>query len=284
MKGRPGAVVRSVSLSHQVAGSKQPLCSTVSERMFSDQKQKKTVMKKTAKMIWAFLQPGMCFLTSQITAQGVVVLKWVLVPLCIGVQGLEDFLDLYEVFFLAKHLGATLPRGQGPIKIVLEVLVQNGNCQRCPTDSKLIWVHLMELFMLGYKKCTKQCIPFRFFLLINTGLYKSLRVGLDERPWLPSQNLSVDQENWCCLDSHRILACPSSWGQTQFILQQMRGQFLGSRFGRPRLWAGQSHAATKEALVFLNMQIVIWDLQWGISTEKRHILKHMELIWLKTKT
>jgi hypothetical protein len=33
------------------------------------------------------------------------------------------------------------------------------------------------------------------------------------------------------------------------------------RVGRPRVWAGHGHAATKHTLVFLNMQIVIWNLQ-----------------------
>lgn len=49
MKGRPGAVVRSVSLSHQVAGSKQPLCSTVSERMFFWPKTEKGSDEKNCK-------------------------------------------------------------------------------------------------------------------------------------------------------------------------------------------------------------------------------------------
>jgi len=39
----------------------------------------------------------------------VVVLTWATVPLCMGGTGFGGFLDLREVFFLAKCLGAVLP-------------------------------------------------------------------------------------------------------------------------------------------------------------------------------
>ena len=158
------------------------------------------------------------------------------------------------------------------MKAIPEVLVQNDNSQRCPTDSKLIRVHLMELFMLGYKNILHKAMHLISLFPINTALYKSFGACLDERWWLPCQNLVVDQENWC-MDSYYILACPSSrgWSAVHFAAdaQPISGRPIWPpRFGRLKFWAGHDHAATKHALVFLNMQIVIWNLQWGISTQK----------------
>ena len=74
------------------------------------------------------------------------------------------------------------------MKAIPEVLVQNDNSQRCPTDSKLIRVHLMELFMLGYKNILHKAMhlvslfPINTALFpINTALYKSFGACLDER-------------------------------------------------------------------------------------------------------
>lgn len=65
-----------------------------------------------------------------------------------------------------------------------------------------------------------------------------------------AKNLVIDQENWWCLDSSPILACPAYEAKVQFILQtaDFQAAVLAAEIWQTNTLAGHGHTSIKHAL------------------------------------